>query len=792
LGARAVRGLLGAARAVTESLDRRIPTPPSVGASAEAGVKPYLRFWMSVLSPLVNVFYRPRVRGLENLPKGGALLLSNHVSFLDVVMLHFATRRPIRFLMFSDYYENPYLHWFVKQFRPIPIRPKEYGGNKEAILQALQDAKEAAQQGDLVLIFPEGTLTPHGMLTEFKRGFEYIAHDLGRPVIPIYLDGLWRSIFSRGRAKSLWENVKDLVAAPFGDVSIRFGKPLEQPDIAHAFQAEMELGVASFTERVARSKRTIPRELVRVAKAHWATKAVVDSTGKLLSYGKLLTASILLSGLLGGLFAGRGLSAADTKNVGVLLPPTAGGVLANAALGIRGSVPVNLNYTASAESIDNALSKTNARVILTSRKFLAALEEKAKKDRAPFFWSDYKSRFVFVEDLAAGVPKWKSALLFVLLTILPTFLVEHFFLRSASRDLNDTAAIVFTSGSSGLGNGAELSHMNIQSNIEMLREIFPMKNLRSFLGVLPFFHVFGFTVTMWMPLMLGMGAAYHVHPREYEHIETLAAAQRPDILIATPTFLAEYTQHVAKAALSSLKLVIVGASALPEDVRQAFLAKFGVVPLEGYGATEFSPVVSVNVPDDGDGVGNVPGTVGHFLPGTAVAVVDPATFQLVPFGEPGVLLVAGPHVMKGYIGEPEKTARNARGPWRMTGDIATLDAKGFIRILGRVERFAKVMGEKVDLEGVERKLNAAAGAGRAVFAVTSVPDPKLGERLVVLNAGYEGNIDLLLARLIEQGVPHLWLPTTNSFYRVPELPMLGSGKLDLRRLKELALQLSAR
>ncbi|TPW20710.1 MAG: acyl-acyl-carrier-protein-phospholipid O-acyltransferase / long-chain-fatty-acid--acyl-carrier-protein ligase [Elusimicrobia bacterium] len=222
-----------------------------------------------------------------------------------------------------------------------------------------------------------------------------------------------------------------------------------------------------------------------------------------------------------------------------------------------------------------------------------------------------------------------------------------------------------------------------------------------------------------------------------------------------------------------------------------FAAKFGARPYEGYGATELSPVATAALPDAGRQKGSLPGSVGRALPGSAVKVVDPATGALVPYGEPGMLLVKGPHVMKEYLGEPAKTAEVLKDGWYVTGDIVTLDRDGFVTIVGRLSRFSKLAGEMVSHVAVEEKLQAAAGLSEMTFVVTGVKDEKRGERLVVLYAGWKGSVSELLSKARAAGVPNIWLPAEKDFYPVEALPLLGTGKLDLKAVNELAGRLSA-
>jgi acyl-[acyl-carrier-protein]-phospholipid O-acyltransferase/long-chain-fatty-acid--[acyl-carrier-protein] ligase len=316
--------------------------------------------------------------------------------------------------------------------------------------------------------------------------------------------------------------------------------------------------------------------------------------------------------------------------------------------------------------------------------------------------------------------------------------------------------------------------------------------------VLPFFHSFGYTVTLWAPLQIGASCVYHADPRQAKEIGELSRTQKATIYATTATFLRFCLRKCEPEDFKTLRILICGAEKLPQSVAQDFEKKFGVLPLEGYGCTELSPVATTNVPDkvisNFRQVMNKPGTVGQPVPGVAARTVDPDSMQTQPVGAEGLLLILGANVMKGYLGKPELTAQVVRDGWYVTGDMARIDDDGFVTLTGRLSRFAKVGGEMVPLEKVEEELHEVLGTSERVGAVTCVPDESRGERLVVLyvepqlaQAGF--GAAKWQQGLAGRGLPNLWVPGPRDFYAVPELPHLGSGKLDLKRLKEVAAEL---
>jgi acyl-[acyl-carrier-protein]-phospholipid O-acyltransferase / long-chain-fatty-acid--[acyl-carrier-protein] ligase len=340
-----------------------------------------------------------------------------------------------------------------------------------------------------------------------------------------------------------------------------------------------------------------------------------------------------------------------------------------------------------------------------------------------------------------------------------------------------------------------LTHYNVASNVEQLNQVFMLGRNDKILGILPFFHSFGFTGTLCLPTTIGMGVVFHPSPLESRAIGALVSQYGVTFLLATPTFLQAYIRRCEPEDFGSLQYVMAGAEKLPERTSIAFEDRFGVRPLEGYGCTECSPAVTVNTRDFRAAqfrqVGAKRASIGHPLPGISVRIVNPETFEPLPLGESGLLLVRGPNVMQGYLNRPEKTAEVLRDGWYNTGDIAAVDEDGFIRITDRLSRFSKIGGEMVPHIKVEDKLHELSGSTEQTFAVTAIPDEKKGERLVVLHTLPEDKLEACLALLAKSDLPALWKPRPDQFVHVEALPYLGTGKLDLRRLKEIAVEASA-
>jgi acyl-[acyl-carrier-protein]-phospholipid O-acyltransferase / long-chain-fatty-acid--[acyl-carrier-protein] ligase len=335
-----------------------------------------------------------------------------------------------------------------------------------------------------------------------------------------------------------------------------------------------------------------------------------------------------------------------------------------------------------------------------------------------------------------------------------------------------------------------LTHYNVGSNIEQVSQVFMLNGGDRILGILPFFHSFGFMAALWMPAANGIGVVYHPNPLDSKVIGELVSRYRVTFLIATPTFLQAYMRRCSPESFGSLQYVLVGAEKLPDRIALGFEDIFGIRPLEGYGCTECSPVVTVNTRDfRAPGfrqVGGRRGKIGHPLPGITVRVIDLDTGEPVKPGTPGMLLVKGPNVMKGYLGRPEKTAEVVCDGWYTTGDVALLEEDGFLTITDRLSRFSKIGGEMVPHVRIEDKLQELAGVTEQVFAVTSLPDDKKGERIVVISTLSDEKLAPVVEKFAHCDLPALWKPRANQFFHVDALPVLGTGKIDLRGVKALA------
>ena len=724
-----------------------------------------LRF---VMWALVNTLYRMRVVGAKNVPeRGGALLIANHTSFVDALVLTASIDRPIRFLMSEEIYNNRWIRPIAKMAQAIPISTMS---SPKDMIRSLRTATEAIGQGDLVCIFAEGQISRTGQMLPFRKGFEHIMKRVDAPMIPCHLDRLWGSIFSYSDGKFFWKCPMQL---PF-PVTVSYGQPMPNDTPAAAVRtAIQQLGSDAYMLRKD-STPLLHRHFIKRARRHPKALAMADMRVPQMSYFKAYIASIIFARKLHALLG-------KEEMVGLLVPQSVGAALSNIALQIMGRAPVNLNYTASPEALQSSVDQCGIRHVLTSKAFL----EK--------FPVDVPGEAIYLEDVKQSVRSKDRILAMLLAVFCPVGLLERSLGAPKRRTPDDLATVIFSSGSEGAPKGVMLTHFNIASNMTAPLEVFPHERTDGIMGILPFFHSFGFTGTLWMPLSRGMFVVFHPSPLEAKAIGQLMHKYGPRFLIGTPTFLQNFIRKCLPEELSSADYVIAGAEKLPDRIREAFKARFGVEPLEGYGATECAPIVSVNVPDfRAPGyyqIGTKHGTIGHPIPGVCVRVLDQDTGELILDGRPGLLQVRGPNIMRGYLAMPDKTAEVLQDGWYSTGDIGAVDEDGFIRITDRVSRFSKIGGEMVPHGKVEEDMHEMLGLTERAISVTGVPDERKGERLIVLHTLDSDQVETLLKKLDASSMPRLWIPRASAFYEVEEIPILGTGKVDLKRLKMMAAEL---
>ncbi|MCZ6829927.1 MAG: acyl-[ACP]--phospholipid O-acyltransferase [Gammaproteobacteria bacterium] len=715
--------------------------------------------------------YRVEVVGFENLPQSGAtLVLGNHISWIDWALVQIACPRPIRFVMLRRIYETWYLKPFFKAFGVVPIAAGQSKDSLETIRQLLQ-------AGEMVCLFPEGAISRNGHLGKFHSGYQRAVEGLENGVIiPFYLRGLWGSRLSRAD-----EGLQEARAPSVRrDLIVAFGKPLPlQTPPEQLKQKVFDLSISAW-DVYCSGLDNIPLAWLRTARRAPNKVCSVDSSGTRLSNRQMVAAVTCFSKAMK--------LKRKYQNVGLVLPASGAAAIATMATLLRGKTVVHLNYTAGGEAVRAAIASAGITQVYTSRQF----EQKLAGRGIDLGSLLQDIDIYYLEDIKAAIPTWKLALAAVQSVLLPV--KWYYRLHGRSSDLEDPAAIMFSSGSEGSPKGIVLSHRNIFSNCKQISDVLNTRTDDIIMACLPPFHSFGMTVTLIMPMVEGIPMVCHPDPTDSLGVAKAIAKHKATILLGTATFLGLYARNpkVHPLMLESLRVVVAGAEKLPEAVRHDFQMKFNKTIYEGYGATETTPVASVNIPDAMDPgdwkvqTGNVAGSVGMPLPGTSFKVVDPDTLVELPLGEDGLVLISGNQVMLGYLNDEEKTRdvmlELDAMRWYKTGDKGHLTDAGFLVIVDRFSRFAKIAGEIVSLGAVEENVRQALD-NAPVIAAVALPDARKGEKIVLLAEG-SMDTDTLREALLKAELPGLLIPA--AIYPVEEIPRLGSGKTNYAELGKLA------
>jgi acyl-[acyl-carrier-protein]-phospholipid O-acyltransferase/long-chain-fatty-acid--[acyl-carrier-protein] ligase len=711
---------------------------------------------------LVRCVYRVTALGIDTLPKGGFLLLPNHITWVDAIVLQLVCPRPIRYIIDEEFYRKPILHPFLRQLRCIPIDTRHSHS-------AVRAATEKIAEGEVVCLFSEGQLERAGTLLRLRRGYELIARHANAMVVPVWLDQFWGSIFSFQGGR-FFTKLPRRIPYP---VTIAFGKPIEAnaADIATVREELLKLGEFCFSQRPSLN-RHLAEPCVRGLKKRPFATAVVDGLDhSALSRSKLLGAAAALSRYLGKEF--------PDERIAIVLPASKGSMVANLAVTLADKVPVDLNFTMGRAANESCCKRAGLRVAISATQFMERLKD--------FPWPE---RVLKLDEL---MPRLKPQIIlwWMMSILLPARLLLRL-LKIPKEGGHAEAVLLFTSGSTGEPKGVVVSHRNVVGNVSQFRQLLDATKDDAILASLPFFHTFGSTVTLWYPLIEGVRIVTYPSPLEAAKNAALIERYKLTLLLATPTFLRGYLRKVEPDKLRSLRLVITGAEKLPLDLAKNFEKRFKQRVFEGYGLTETSPVVSVNLPEprptkSGERVqpSSRLGSVGKMAPGIAAEIRQPETDCKLSLHETGMLWLRGVNIFEGYLHDPQRTADVLQDGWLKTGDLGRFDEDGFLYIEGRLSRFSKIGGEMVPHEAIESKivdLLGLSGRDERPIAIMGVQDEAKGEALVLLSAV---DIDLaqLRKKLHEAGVPNLWIP--KHVHRVESIPVLASGKLDLKKCREL-------
>ena len=710
----------------------------------------YYSFFRVILKVILHCIYRVHILGRHHIPReGGALLMSNHISYIDPILIAISTTRPVRFIGDVSLGKSVFFRLLSRKGIISFISIK-------STRQALNQGINWLKAGEIVCIFPEGKISQNGLLGPLKRGFILLAKQGRAPVIPVILDGLWGSFFSFSGGRFRKRSQRH--SSP---VRVSFGKPLpfQTLTLPSAHQALIELGEQAFRKRPTLRKHLADLSIRALSRRPRRTLVIdhTTETPRSLSAGMLLALSHTL--------ARKWHTTLSEQRIGIALPPGIGSFIANLAVMLAGKTSVNLNLTVSRASARSMLDRAGVTTIVTAP---------ALRERFPNF--PWTTQTQDISHELSSLPRSYLLVLRTAIAVLPGAVLSKLF-RAPRKGDNAEAALLFSSGSSGDPKGIPLTHRNLIANLIQINESTLLPKTETLLASLPIFHSFGLTVSLWYPILYRLKTVTTPSPLEPRKIAQAIQNERATVLVGTPTFFRPYFKKVKPETLSTLKYVIAGSEKTPEGFGTDWERHFHSHYLEGYGLTETSPAVACNLPIDG---GLRRGSVGRLVPGMAARIGDPETGQPLPTGATGVLYLKGANVFNGYLNDIHSTEAAFDNGWFRTGDLARFDADGFLYIEGRLSRFSKIGGEMVPHGVIETAITKAYGLTQAelpVVAVTARPDPNKGEALVLLTT-FDINTLELRAKLSTSGLPNLWIP--RELRRVRVIPLLPSGKLDLK------------
>ncbi|MBT8036334.1 MAG: AMP-binding protein [Verrucomicrobiae bacterium] len=704
--------------------------------------------------------------GQKNIPKEGALVIPGRVDFHEILHLEkIFSDRKITWLCEENTVLEDVLRNYLERDTVTAVTFSATDTAPAAIGNTLRSHLD---HGGLIIFLTGLVSCLDGECCHIPAATLKQLCSLGLPILPVAVSQPAETISSPENSSRLPNSVFSFsTLIPAKDVSVAAWR--------QALHAADEIAFSSRTFL----QGSLPISIIAGLKKHGSSTTLSDGTDDSdTTFDQILAAAIAFSGDIK--------KRTQKKRVGILLPPGKGGMVANLAVLFAGKIPVNINFTSSHSAVESSIRQAGIDKFITADPFVRKISS--------FPWPPNRD-LIFIERT---LPRLKKKIIrwVILSKILPTSVIAKI-LRLGESCGDDEAVLLFTSGSSGEPKGVPLSHRNVLANVCQFGSRINLGHEAKVLGCLPLFHSFGSTVTLWYPCIQGVNLVTYPSPLETKRLAELIKMHEVNMLLSTPTFLRGYMRRVKQDLLQSLDYVVTGAEKLPESLATAFKEKFGILPMEGYGLTETSPATNINLPT-ADKQGKAPviatnrfGSVGKFLPGIAIKITNPTTGRPCPVDTQGTIWLKGANVFLGYLNNPQQTAEVIIDGWFNTGDIGRLDADGFLYIEGRLSRFSKIAGEMVPHETIEAAITKVLGLDQDAerrIAVVGIPDNQKGEAIALLTTvcgdTYEQECIDLRYKLMDQGVPSLWCPKT--FIPTDEIPILASGKLDIKGCQELA------
>jgi acyl-[acyl-carrier-protein]-phospholipid O-acyltransferase/long-chain-fatty-acid--[acyl-carrier-protein] ligase len=674
-------------------------------------------------------------------------------------------------MIHEEYFNHPFLKWFFKAMGFIPVSDP---GTAKGLRDALKKARLTLKNGEVLCIFPEGKITRNGVMNKFQKGANFmIPPDMDVPVIPIYMANVWGSIFSYYSGKIQLRRPLEL---PYR-ISITVGKPIPKGSSPYMQRRIVSELAAEAGMQTGNYEKTLHYKFLKQAKKNPFKKVFFDynkNNNVGIPNYQIMMKAMLLSKIIR--------NSSKQKYVGVMLPNTVNTSVVLLAVMLADKIPAVLNFSVSSDVLRKSMNKAQIDCVLTSRIFI----KKAKIEQC--------SEMLYLEDIAPSITGMQKLMTFLKFTLIPSFILIKQLAPKTSKELYNEAVLLFSSGSTGDPKGVMLSHHNINCDVNSIIKVMAWDFKKdALLGNLPMFHSFGLTTLFWIPMMTGTKVVYTPNPLDANSAVSAIKKHKLTILLAIPSLLQAYMRKSTKNDFDSLRLLIVGAEKLRKDIADSFYEKNGKMPMEGYGCTEAAPIISINVPNDIQKLSNSigkEGSAGLPMPGICVKIVDMETGEELSAEQPGMMYVKGQNIMLGYLNDEQKTLEVLKNKWYETGDIAKVDKDGYIFITGRVSRFSKIGGEMVPHEMIEEALNNLIKPDKLSLAVFGAPDPKKGEKLIVVYSDININPSEIIADLRKDGkLSALWIPKAENFLKIDDIPRLGAGKVNILKLKEVVKKL---